>query len=48
MARNKEELRINLDLLEGLREDASIRIAEQKRRATRYFNMKVKPRSLKI
>ena len=46
--KNEEELKINLDLLEGLREEASIRIAAQQRRAARYFDAKIKPRPLKV
>ena len=45
---NRDELRINLDLLEGLREEASIRIAVQQRKAAYYFDQKVKPRPLSM
>ncbi|XP_070018828.1 uncharacterized protein [Nicotiana sylvestris] len=45
---NEEEMRINLDLLEGRRETTLIRMATQKQVIERYYNRKAHLRYLKI
>ncbi|XP_070005100.1 uncharacterized protein [Nicotiana sylvestris] len=45
---NDEEMRINLDLLEGKREAALIRMAAQKQVMERYYNRKARLRYFKI
>ncbi|XP_070029567.1 uncharacterized protein [Nicotiana sylvestris] len=45
---NEEEMHINLDLLEGKREAALIRMAAQKQFMERYYNQKVRLRYFKI
>ncbi|XP_070017885.1 uncharacterized protein [Nicotiana sylvestris] len=45
---NNEEMRINLDLLEGKREAALIRMAAQKQVIERYYNRKARLRFFKI
>ncbi|XP_070017430.1 uncharacterized protein [Nicotiana sylvestris] len=45
---NEEEMRINLDLLEGKREVALIRMAAQKQVMERYYNRKTRLRYFKI
>ncbi|XP_070007588.1 uncharacterized protein [Nicotiana sylvestris] len=45
---NNEEMRINLDLLEGKREVALIRMAAQKQVIERYYNRKARLRFFKI
>ncbi|XP_070026107.1 uncharacterized protein [Nicotiana sylvestris] len=45
---NDEEMRIKLDLLEGKREAALIRMATQKQVMERYYNRKVRLRYFKI
>jgi hypothetical protein len=41
--RNREGLKINLDLLEERRDQASIRMVAHQERAARYYNAKVQP-----
>ncbi|XP_070011356.1 uncharacterized protein [Nicotiana sylvestris] len=45
---NNEEMRVNLDLLEGKREAALIRMAAQKQVIERYYNRKTRLRFFKI
>ncbi|XP_070008653.1 uncharacterized protein [Nicotiana sylvestris] len=45
---NSEEMRVNLDLLEGRREAALIRMAAQKQVIERYYNRKTRLRFFKI
>ncbi|XP_070017159.1 uncharacterized protein [Nicotiana sylvestris] len=45
---NEEKMHINLDLLEGKREDALIRMAAQKQVMERYYNQKARLRYFKI
>ncbi|XP_070029340.1 uncharacterized protein [Nicotiana sylvestris] len=45
---NEEEMHINLDLLEGKREDALIRMATQKQVIERYYNRRARLRYFKI
>ncbi|XP_070020645.1 uncharacterized protein [Nicotiana sylvestris] len=45
---NDEEMRVNLDLLEGRREAALIRMAAQKQVIERYYNRKARLRFFKI
>ncbi|XP_070022717.1 uncharacterized protein [Nicotiana sylvestris] len=45
---NDEEMRVNLDLLEGRREDAFIRMTTQKKVIERYYNRKAHLRFLKV
>ena len=45
---NNEEMRVSLDLLEGRREAALIRMAEQKQVIERYYNRKARLRFFKI
>ncbi|XP_070029715.1 uncharacterized protein [Nicotiana sylvestris] len=45
---NEEEMRINLDLLEGKREAALIRMAARKQVMERYYNRKARLRYFKI
>jgi len=45
---NNEEMRVSLDLLEGRREAALIRIAAQKQVIERYYNRKARLRFFKI
>ncbi|XP_027103086.1 uncharacterized protein [Coffea arabica] len=44
---NKEELRLNLDLLEARREEAAIRMAKYKGQIARHYNARVRPLSFK-
>ncbi|XP_043813700.1 uncharacterized protein LOC122723866 [Manihot esculenta] len=45
---NSDKLRSNLDALEEVREEAQIRTAAYQQRAARYYNIRVRERSLKI
>ncbi|XP_070008524.1 uncharacterized protein [Nicotiana sylvestris] len=45
---NDEEMRVNLDLLEGRREAALIRMAAHKQVSERYYNRKARLRFFKI
>ncbi|XP_070004516.1 uncharacterized protein [Nicotiana sylvestris] len=45
---NSEEMQFNLDLLEGRREDALIRMAAQKQVIERYYNRRARLRFFKI
>ena len=42
---NDEALRLNLELLDEMREQVQRRTEEYKRKTTKYYNQKVKPRS---
>nr|XP_027086382.1 uncharacterized protein LOC113708109 [Coffea arabica] len=44
---NEDELRLNLDLLEGRREEAAIRMAKYKGQIARHYNVRVRPLSFK-
>nr|XP_027088665.1 uncharacterized protein LOC113710014 [Coffea arabica] len=44
---NEDELRLNLDLLEGRREEAAIRMAKYKGQIARHYNARVRPLSFK-
>ncbi|KAG8645588.1 hypothetical protein MANES_10G076111v8 [Manihot esculenta] len=45
---NEDKLRSNLDALEEVREEAQVRTAAYQQRAARYYNQKVRERSLKV
>ncbi|GAV78836.1 hypothetical protein CFOL_v3_22301 [Cephalotus follicularis] len=46
-ANNEEGLRNLLDLVEELRDKATIRVATYQQRASRYYNKRVNPRPIK-
>lgn len=46
--RNKEAQRLNLDLLEEVREEAAVRVASYQQRTKRYFDKKVKGRAFQV
>ncbi|GAV79843.1 hypothetical protein CFOL_v3_23306 [Cephalotus follicularis] len=46
-AENEEGLRAGLDLVEELRDKASIRVATYQQRVSRYYNKRVNPRPLR-
>ncbi|XP_021612932.1 uncharacterized protein LOC110615399 [Manihot esculenta] len=45
---NSDKLRSNLDALEEIRDEAQIRTAAYQQKAVRYYNQKVRERSLKV
>ncbi|KAG8639521.1 hypothetical protein MANES_14G150650v8 [Manihot esculenta] len=45
---NEDKLRSNLDALEEVREEAQVRTAAYQQRVARYYNQKVRERSLKV
>ena len=45
---NTEELTLNLDLIEELRNAAALRVQNYQQRIARYYNARVKHRSYKV
>ncbi|GJT08089.1 hypothetical protein Tco_0842551 [Tanacetum coccineum] len=45
---NEEEMRLNLDLIQEMRETAAIREAKYKKKVEQYYNKRVRPMSFRV
>ena len=45
---NPQDLRVNLDLLEEKREEAQVRMAAYRRKVARYYNSRVRSKTLRV